>query len=73
MGLSIEELELETVEYLPAREVMSKCGRSSKRSHCWSCGGDDNDGVDQDYNGGYGSINILSGNQVGLNVLNLNG
>ena len=69
MSLSIDELDRQTIEYLPPREVMSKCGRS-KRSSC--CGGDDNDGVDQDYDGGHGSINILSGNQVGVNVLNLN-
>ena len=74
MALSIDELELQAVDYLPAREVMSGVRR---RKHC--CDGDttiqyqDNDGVEQNYDGGDGSINLVSGNQVGVGVSALNG
>ena len=68
MALSTAELELQAVEYLPAREVMSGCGRRRHR------GGDvnyqDNDGVDQDQSG----ISLLSPQiGVGVSAFNSNG
>jgi hypothetical protein len=42
MALSIAELELQTAEFLPAREVMSSCGgRPPKDHHDCGCDGDE--------------------------------
>jgi hypothetical protein len=60
MGMSIAELDLETSEYLPRREVMTKCCRSR-------CGNDyyyeheDNDVVDDSFNGNNISVLTLGG------------
>jgi hypothetical protein len=66
MAISKTELELQDAEFLPAREVMSSCGR--KRSHN---GGDttvvyDNDG--NTYQNGLLNISALNGNFSGASV-----
>ena len=60
MALSIAELELQSVDYLPAREVMGKCGR--KRHSSTTLNYQDNS-VSQSQSG-IGNV------QVGVSALN---
>jgi hypothetical protein len=61
MGMTIEELELETSEYLPRREVMSKCGRS-RCCNDWYYTHEDNDFIDDSFNGN----SVASGNNISV-------
>jgi hypothetical protein len=66
MALSIDELEAQSVDYLPAREVMTRCGGRSRSSRT-TVNYQDNS-VNQSQSG----ISLLSP-QVGISALNFNG
>jgi hypothetical protein len=70
MALSIKDLELQTAEFLPAREVMTGCGGGGKRRG----GGvtiNDNDGNFNGNTSQHGLINVsaLNGNANGNTVV----
>ena len=60
MAMTLAELEQQDVEFLPAREVMTTCSRSKK---CGSTTVINNGNAGNSYES-YGSINVLSGNNV---------
>jgi hypothetical protein len=65
MAISTAELELQDAEFLPAREVMSSCGRKSRKCQ----GGTtvyDNDG--NTYQNGLINVSALNGNFSGAFV-----
>ena len=63
MAISTAELELQDAEFLPAREVMSKCGRSRKHHEGDTTVVYDNDGNTVQY--GLVNISALNGNFSG--------
>jgi hypothetical protein len=65
MAITTAELELQEAEFLPAREVMSKCGRSRK-SHGDTTVVYDNDGNTVQY--GLINISALNGNFSGARL-----
>ena len=68
MALSIAELELQSVDYLPAREVMGKCGRPKKKKYC---GCDDGSDVKQDASADDNTNSgLLQVNVGGTNTIN---
>ncbi len=68
MNLTTEELDAETIECLPAREVMSTWSRGGRKSH-WGGGGGDSYHYSSD-----DDVNILNGANLfsGNNILNGN-
>jgi hypothetical protein len=72
MALSIAELDLQTAEFLPAREVMSGGHRGGHNKDC-GCGGDvwiDASDDDTQVNNAHGLIafNALNFNDTDVNV-----
>jgi hypothetical protein len=65
--ITMQELELETAELLPARETLwsNSCGCGRSSSSVDSHNGD-GDGDGNYYNGGFLSVNILSGDNGNL-------
>jgi hypothetical protein len=63
MAISTSELELQDAEFLPAREVMSTCGRKSRKPHGDTTVVYDNDGNTVQY--GLLNISALNGNFSG--------
>jgi hypothetical protein len=63
MAIPTAELELQEAEFLPAREVMSTCGRSSHKSRGNTTVVNDNDGNTFQY--GLVNISALNGNFSG--------
>ena len=66
MSISTAELELQEAEFLPAREVMSRCGRSSHKSHGSTTVVNDNDGNTFQY--GLINVSALNGNFSGARL-----
>lgn len=69
MALSMEQLDTQTVDLLPAREVMSSCGGGSG---CNPCGGWGGTQVEDSFNYTDKSFNVgdvLSNNLNGIRVL----
>jgi hypothetical protein len=66
MAISTAELELQDAEFLPAREVMSSCGRKSRKSHGDTTVVYDNDG--NTYQSGLLNISLLNGNFSGARL-----
>lgn len=66
MALSMEQLDTQTVDLLPAREVMSSCGGGGK----WGGGHESNfHYTDNSFNVGDVLSNNLNGNALVLSVL----
>jgi hypothetical protein len=63
MALSIAELELQTAEFLPAREVMSSYGGKPRGDH-HDCGCDDGDDTWQQNNNYQKGFLVIGGVQV---------
>jgi len=66
MAISTSELELQEAEFLPRREVMSSCGRKSRKCHSDGTTVYDNDG--NTYQDGWINVSFLNGNFSGARV-----
>jgi hypothetical protein len=70
MALSIAELELQTAEFLPAREVMSSCSRPKNKccgGNVWIDASDDDTQVNSSH--GLIAVTALNFNDTDINLL----